>query len=175
MGAKLIHFIGFEVHRIVMWHITLLPAQLALTSPKICHLHVLSHCHLSTIPLIPRMRWKRKQHFVGSILANRVDIINSSLRRCSVVEIELADCVSANDDLIPVSKLCVLAYTWVVGWATQKCILCNSSKLMIWRPYDVIISNRLFLTTYDYLPLNEPYPTDNWHLEAKPSTTHCVL
>ena len=35
--------------------------------------HVLSHCHLSVIPLILRSRRETKKHSVGSILANRVE------------------------------------------------------------------------------------------------------
>ena len=56
--------------------------------------HVVSHCHLSVIPLLLRLRWKRKKHSVWSILANWVERINPSLLRSigrsSVVVIEHA-------------------------------------------------------------------------------------
>ena len=47
--------------------------------------HVLPHCHLSAIHLLLRLRWKRKKHSVGSILANRVKRINTpiNLLHCS--------------------------------------------------------------------------------------------
>ena len=47
--------------------------------------HVLPHCHISVIHLLLRLRWKRKKHSVGSILANRVKRINPpiNLLHCS--------------------------------------------------------------------------------------------
>ena len=47
--------------------------------------HVLSHCHLSVIPLLPRSIRKTKKHSVGFILANRVERMKSSLLRRSSV------------------------------------------------------------------------------------------
>ena len=47
--------------------------------------HVLSHCHLSVIPLLLRSRRKTKKHSIGFILANRVERIQSSLLRRSSV------------------------------------------------------------------------------------------
>ena len=47
--------------------------------------HVLSHCYPSMIPLLLRSRRKTKKHSVGSILANRVERMKSSLLRRSSV------------------------------------------------------------------------------------------